>query len=311
MSASQLCSVLVTERPVLLAPMAKIASGRLAKAVTDAGGLGVLGGGYGDLEWIDREMEIVGDTPVGIGLITWNMAAGALDVVLERHRPKVVWMSFGDPCPHLPMIAEAGAVSICQVGTVGEAVAAVDAGADVIVAQGSEAGGHGRQGRSLFGLIPAVKGAIGDTPLVAAGGISTLAGFEAAVALGASGVAVGTAFYASEEAADIDAAKQKIVASTGDDTVHSQIYDIVRGPQWPAGYSGRSIRTALTDTWTGREKEIGEAERERLVAQHAAAAETGDLDVRVVWAGEGIDAITSVPPAAEIVQRFPLVLITP
>lgn len=171
--------------------------------------------------------------------------------------------------------------------------------------RGSEAGGHGRQGRSLFGLLPAISAAIPDTPLVAAGGISTQDGFEAAHALGAAGVALGTAFYATVESADVMAAKERIVASTGDDTVHSLVYDLARGPMWPAGYTGRSLRTPWTDTWAGREHELSEADQAELVAQHAAAAAAADLSVRVVWAGEGIDAIDDVVAAADVVRRFP------
>lgn len=135
-SSAQLCDVLGIERPVLLAPMAKIAGGALTRAVSDAGGLGILGGGYGNPEWIAAEMDVVGDTRVGVGLITWNMAAGAVEAVLAAHQPAAMWMSFGEPGPHIATIREAGAVAICQVGTVAEAVDAVDAGAQVIVAQG-------------------------------------------------------------------------------------------------------------------------------------------------------------------------------
>ena len=300
-----LCQTLGIQRPVLLAPMAKIAGGRLTRAVSDAGGLGVLGGGYGNLEWIRHEMGHVGDTAIGIGLITWNMAPGSVEAVLEAHRPAAVWLSFGDPTPHITTIHSAGAKAICQVGTVDEAVAAADAGADVIVAQGSEAGGHGRPGRALFGLLPAISAAIPNTPLVAAGGISTAAGFNAAHALGAAGVAIGTAFYATREAADVDAAKQRIVESRGDDTVHSVVYDLARGPQWPAGYTGRSIRTAITDTWAGREHELSADQQTELASAHAAAAADNDMSVRVVWAGGGIDAITAVQDAASVVHRFP------
>lgn len=304
-SSAELCRTLGIERPVLLAPMARIAGGRLTKAVSAAGGLGVLGGGYGNADWIAAEMEVVGDTRVGIGLITWNMEDGAVASVLAAHSPAAVWLSFGDPVPHIPLIREAGAVVICQISTVDEAVTAVEAGADVIVAQGSEAGGHGRPGRSLFGLLPAISAAIPDTPLVAAGGISNAAGFAAAQALGAAGVALGTAFYATEESSDIPAAKQRIVESRGDDTLHSVVYDLVRGPQWPEGYTGRSIRTTVTDTWAGREHQlVGEA-REELVAQHARAAESGDLSIRVVWAGEGIDSISEVGRAEAVVHQFP------
>lgn len=305
-SPQYLCGTLGIDRPVLLAPMAKIAGGRLTRAVSAAGGLGVLGGGYGNLDWIRDEMAHVGDARIGVGLITWNMAPGSVEAVLEAHAPAAMWMSFGDPVLHIETIHAAGAMAICQVGTVDEAVAAVEGGADVIVAQGSEAGGHGRPGRALFGLLPAISAAIPETPLVAAGGISTVEGFNAAHALGAAGVAIGTAFYATQEASDVDAAKQRIVDSRGDDTVHSVVYDLARGPQWPAGYTGRSIRTPLTDEWAGREHELSTDQQAELVAAHAAAAAADDMSVRVVWAGGGIDAITAVESAATIVERFPM-----
>lgn len=135
--------------------------------------------------------------------------------------------------PTSDTIKAAEALAICQVGTVDEAIAAASAGADVVVAQGSEAGGHGRPGRALFGLLPAISRALPETPLVAAGGINDRAGFEAANQLGAAGVALGTAYYASAEALDTDAAKQHMVSSRGDDTIHSRVYDHVRGPLCP------------------------------------------------------------------------------
>ncbi len=291
------------QRPVLLAPMAKIAGGRLAAAVSQAGGLGFVGGGYGDQGWIAEQMQHCVDRPVGIGLITWNMNQGAVTAALE-HEPVAVWLSFGDPTPHIAEIHEAGAAAVCQVGTVAEAVAAADAGADVIVAQGSEAGGHGRTNRTLFGLLPAISAACPDVPLVAAGGINNAAGLRAAQSLGAAGVALGTALYATVEANDVDAAKQRLVESTGDDTVHSVVYDLIRGPEWPAEYSGRSLRTTLTDEWAGREDELRPVVAP-LVEDHTRAAAEADMSVRVVWAGEGVGAIEVVATAAEVVERFP------
>ncbi|MEN8239900.1 MAG: nitronate monooxygenase [Actinomycetota bacterium] len=302
-SPEYLCDILDIERPVLLAPMAAVAGGALAKAVTDSGGFGILGGGYGDPDWITREMIAVGDADVGIGLITWSMADGVLDAALA-HEPAAMWMSFGDPSPHIPAIHASGAAVICQVSNVAEAIVAADAGADVIVAQGSEAGGHGRSGRSLFGLLPAISAAIPDVALVAAGGISDRRGYEAARALGASGVALGTAFYATEEASDVPEAKQRLVESNGDDTLRCIVYDLVRGPEWPAQYDGRCIRTEFTDEWVGREDELRTAV-EPLVARYTEAVEQSDMTFRVVWAGEGLDAIDAVRPADDIVRRFP------
>ncbi len=283
--------------------MAKIAGGRLASAVSAAGGLGFVGGGYGDPAWIAEQMGLVGDEPVGIGLITWNMVDGAVESALE-HQPSAVWLSFGDPCPHIGTIRDAGARAVCQVGTVREAMDAAAAGADVLVAQGSEAGGHGRTNRTLFGLLPAIAAACPDVPLVAAGGISDASGLRAAQALGASGVALGTALYATVEANDVDPAKQRLVDATGDDTVHSVVYDLIRGPEWPAGYSGRSLRTSLTDEWAGREEDLRPVVAP-FIEDHNRAAAEADMSVRVVWAGEGVDAVRSVEPAAAVIERFP------
>ncbi len=300
---ADLCDLLGIERPVLLAPMAKIAGGALASAVSDAGGLGILGGGYGDTAWLDEQAKLTGDSRVGIGLITWNMSETAVADALA-YKPAALWLSFGEPAPHIPLIHEAGAVAICQVASLNEAMTAIEAGADVIVAQGSESGGHGRSGRSLFGLLPAIRAAAPEIPLVAAGGISDAAGFEAARALGADGVALGTALYATNEARDADAAKQRLVTATGDDTIRCTLYDKVRGPDWPEGYDGRCVRTDLTDEWAGREHELTASELEPMVAQHTQAATDADMSIRVLWAGEGLDAITEIRPAAEVVQQF-------
>lgn len=283
--------------------MAKIASGRLAAAVSNAGGFGFVGGGYGDVAWIDAQMTEIGSARVGIGLITWNMGDNAVAAVLS-HRPAAVWLSFGDPAPYADEIKAAGTILVCQVGSVAEAVAAADAGADVIVVQGNESGGHGQGNRALFGLLPAVVAEVGPLPVVAAGGISGLDGYEAALAFGASGVALGTALYATEEADDVDEAKQRLVAGGGDDTVRSLVYDIARGPEWPEEYTGRSLRTTMTDRWAGREDEM-RTRTEAVQAEHQRAASENDMSVRVIWAGEGIDGITAVRPAADVVRLFP------
>lgn len=301
----RLCRTLGIQRPVMCAPMAKIAGGRLAAAVSDAGGFGVLGGGYGDAGWIEREMAEVGESRVGIGLITWNMSDDAVANALA-YNPAAVWLSFGDVAPHVGPIKDSDSMLICQVGAVAEAVAAAEAGAEVIVAQGNESGGHGQSNRALFGLLPAVVAAVDPIPVVAAGGIVNRAGYDAAVAFGAAGVALGTAFYATEEAADVEAAKQRLVEAGGDDTVRSLVYDIARGPEWPSEYSGRSLRTGLTDRWAGNEDEM-RTQATTIQAEHDKAASESDMSVRVVWAGEGIDGIDAVRPAADLVRDFPAI----
>ncbi len=301
----RLGEVLGIHRPVLCAPMARIAGGRLAAAVSSAGGLGFLGAGYGDPGWLGEEMTHVPDSSaVGIGLITWHMAPTAVRDALV-HQPKAIWLSFGDPAPHIPEIHEAGALAVCQVGRVAEAVAAADAGADVVVVQGSEAGGHGRAGRALFGLVPEVADAV-DVPIVAAGGISEPRGLRAATELGAAGVALGTALYATDEALDVEEAKRHLVATDGDSTVQSRVYDHVRGPLWPDEYVGRSVATELTNTWAGREDSMAadlDGIRDRYVEDVAQA----NMERRVVWAGEGVGAIDAIVPASSVVEAFPAI----
>ena len=210
-----LCTKLGIARPVLLAPMAKIAGGRLAASVSDAGGLGLLGGGYGDLDWIVHEWRAAGGSRIGIGLITWRLDEPTLAAVLEL-QPVAVWLSFGEAAFGIEAIHEADAVAIVQVATEAEATTALEGGVDVLVAQGTESGGHGRPQLATLELVDHLSRLAPATPVVAAGGMTTRADFDRALARGASGVALGTAFYATSEAADVDLAKQQLVASSGE-----------------------------------------------------------------------------------------------
>ena len=197
-----LTDTLDIRHPVLLAPMDLVADGKLAAAVSSAGGFGILGGGYGDETWLKKELDVAGKARVGVGFITWSMARQPrlLDVTLER-KPAAVMLSFGDPAPHADRIKRAGALLICQVQTAAMAKDAVAKGADIIVAQGTEGGGHGGS-VSTMPLVPAIVDAVGNSvPVVAAGGIADGRGLAAALMLGAIGVLLGTRFYASSEAA--------------------------------------------------------------------------------------------------------------
>jgi nitronate monooxygenase len=303
-AVTALRTALGIEVPLLGAPMARIAGGRLAAAVSEAGGLGFLGGGYGDLDWLDRELDGVGPAAVGVGLITWRLDGQphVLDRVLER-RPRAVWLSYGDPSPYVDRVRRAGAVVVCQVLDVASATAALQAGADVLVVQGSEAGGHGRAGRGLLTLLPAVVAHAGGVPVVAAGGIATGRQLAACWALGAAGAALGTRLYATHEAADAAEAKQRLVDAAGDDTLHTTVFDLLRGPEWPAGYSGRAIANDATRRWHGHEADLVpvlDGERERYRRDAAA----GDLRSRVVWAGEAVDHVHAVEPAAAVVRAI-------
>ena len=268
-----------------------------------AGGLGLLGGGYGDGDWIDREWARAGNARIGCGFITWSLAKKPelLDRALA-HQPVALMLSFGDPRPFAPKIKAAGARLICQVQTLTQAREAIEAGADVIVAQGTEAGGHGMS-EPLFTLLPQVVDAWPRASVAAAGGIADGRGLAAALLLGAEGVLMGTRFYASQEADGHPEAKRRIVAAEGGQTVRSIVFDLTRGMRWPPAYTGRLLRNRHLETWLGRESEL-EARMEEAEREYAAARERGDFDVAGVIAGEACALIHDVPPAGEIVERI-------
>jgi nitronate monooxygenase len=293
---------LAIRHPVLLAPMGAISGGRLAAAVTRAGGFGFVGPGYHDQEWIERELDAAEGERVGVGFITWHLARDPqrLTATLAR-RPAAIMLSFGDAAPFVDEIRRAGVLLLVQVQTLRAAREALALGADVLVAQGTEAGGHGAA-RALFPLLPAVVDAAGPVPVVAAGGISDGRGLAAALTLGAAGALLGTRFYAAAESLAHPRARAHLIAASGDDTLRTRVFDIVRNLDWPAPFTGRAIQNDFTRTWNGREAELAKAPAEG--PRYAAANAAGDYDTAVLWAGEGADFVTEVEPAARIVARI-------
>jgi nitronate monooxygenase len=293
--------------PILLAPMGFVSGGALAAAVSAAGGLGLIGGGYAETEWLNREFAAAGNQRIGCGFITWSMARrpAALDETL-RHAPAAVMLSFGDAAPFIPRIKRADALAICQVQSVRQARQVLDGGADIIVAQGSEAGGHG-EARATFPLVPAVADLAAqsgrDVLVVAAGGIADGRGLAALLMLGADAALVGTRFLASTESLVAPAAKARVVSASGDDTLRTRVFDIARGYDWPEEYSGRALVNRFSKTWHGQEDALiaaGADERRR----YAAAAAADDIDTALVFAGEGVDLIHDIEPAEVILNRI-------
>jgi len=292
--------------PVLLAPMDVVADAKLTTAVTAAGGFGILGGGYGDEQWLARELDALARSKArfGVGFITWSMAKQPqlLDLALER-KPAAVMLSFGDPAPFAERIKRSGAILICQVQSLTLAKAAVASGADIIVAQGTEGGGHGAA-RGLVTLVPEVVDAVGaKVPVVAAGGIADGRGLAAALMLGASGVLLGTRFYATEEAAGAQAAKERIRSATGDDTLRSIVFDISRRNVWPTPFTGRCLRNAYLERWYGREVELLR-DQESEAARYAAARSEENFDVAAVIAGESSGLVREIASARAVVERI-------
>lgn len=303
-------SMLGVEHPILLAPMDIVADARLTMAVANAGAYGFLGGGYGDKPWLTQELARLaplareGGLSFGIGFITWSLARSPdlLDIALE-HRPGAVWLSFGDPAPFAQRIRAAGAKLVCQVQTEAMAKAALDAGADILVAQGAEAGGHGVS-RGTLSLVPAVVDLAGPrVPVVAAGGIADGRGLAACLMLGAAGVALGTRFYATVEAAGFEAAKQRIVAASGDDSLRSVVFDISRSNVWPAPFTGRCLLNEHLRRWCGRELDLLRA-IEVEGPRYAAARTAGDMETAAVIAGESAGLIHDIPSAGAVIERM-------
>lgn len=292
------------EHPILLAPMAGVAGGQLAAAVSRAGGLGMIAAGYGGADGLERELRVAGGVRVGIGFITWTLATGTelLNVALA-HRPAAVWLSFGDPTALAPVVHAAGARLVCQVQTARQAQEALSAGADVLVAQGSEAGGHGGNTRSTFTLVPEVVDLAAGTavPVLAAGGIADGRGLAAALALGADGVVIGSRFVASDEALLSPAARNLVVNATGDDTIRTNAYDVARELSWPTEYTGRLIRNQFIDTWHGREAALA-TQMPELREQFATAVANDDFTIASVHVGESAGLIHDVRPAADILD---------
>ncbi len=298
-----LTRLLGIEHPILLAPMGSAAGGKLAAAVTNAGGLGLIGSGYANADAIRKELIEAGNTRVGIGFILWALERNpsALDVALDA-KPAAVMLSFGDPRPFTGRIREAGCKIICQVQTLSQAREAAAAGADIIIAQGRDAGGHSGTTRGTMGLVPAVVDAVGPIPVVAAGGIADGRGLAAALALGAAGVSMGTRFTASQESLWDQAMKAATLAAGGDQTEQTRVFDVVRGAPWPAIYPGRALRNAFSARWHGHEQALAADQQGQETAYLATA--TDDFATRVVWAGEGVDLIDDIPTASQIIERI-------
>jgi nitronate monooxygenase len=303
--STSITKLLGISHPILLAPMDLVADARLTVAVTAAGGFGILGGGYGDEQWLARELDLLDQshTRFGVGFITWSLAKQPklLDLALE-HKPTAVVLSFGDPRPFVDRIKRSGAIVICQIQSIALAKEAAAAGTDVLIAQGTEAGGHGVS-RGLVSILPEVVDVIGTRiPVLAAGGIADGRGLAAALMLGASGVVMGTRFYATHEAAGAAAAKERIRAATGDDTLRSIVFDISRRNVWPAPFTGRCLRNIHLDRWFGRELELLRYQEEEST-RYAAARRDNDFDIAAVIAGESSGLVRDITSAREVVER--------
>ena len=303
---TRLTERLAIEHPILSAPMAFAAGGQLAAAVTNAGGLGLIGGVYGDGDWLDAQFQAAGNARVGCGFITWNVPdMTVLGAVLARS-PDMLMLSFGDPSPFAPTILDNGTRLACQVQSLRDAKRAADCGATLIVGQGAEAGGHG-ESRATTTLVPEVADWLAvhhpDILIVAAGGIADGRGLAAALMLGADGVLVGSRFWASEEAIVHPAMVKAAIEATGDDTIRSSVMDIARHLKWPERYTARVLKNAFTERWHDDiEGLLAVADTE--AAKWREAWQAGDTTTANTFVGEATGLIDAVLPAGEIVTAM-------
>ena len=294
--------------PVMLAPMDTFADGALAAAVSRAGGLGVIGAGYRDADWLGTQFATAAGTPVGVGFIGWRLAEQPelLELALA-HSPAAVIISFGDPTPFADALRAAGVPMLVQINDLDEARRAIDLGANTIIAQGGEAGGHGKGARATFTLVPEVADLVAaeapDTLVLAAGGVADGRGLAAALALGADGALVGTRLWATREAPVSSAARQRTLAAHCDDTVRTGVFDIVRGFAWPTGYTGRTLRNEFVRRWLGNENRL-RTELPAAQDTYRAAVEAEDFTIAGIHIGEDIGLIDDTPTVADVLDRM-------
>ena len=305
--SNRLTRTLDIRHPIVSAPMAFAAGGALAAAVSAAGGLGLIGGGYGDSTWLDEQFAVAAGCRVGVGFITWSLrkSPSLLTDALKRG-PAAVMLSFGDPRPFVEEIRKSGALVICQCQNVDHVWDAIDVGADVVVAQGAEAGGHGAL-RGTLSFVPEAADLLAahspSTLLLAAGGIADGRGLAAALMLGADGVLVGTRLWASAEALVHARHHDAIVGANGDETIRTTVVDIARQIPWPRGFTARVRQNAFTRRWHGHEDQL----KENVAVEgprYRQAYSEGDPDNTAVWFGEAAGLIHAVEPASAIVERM-------
>ena len=285
--------------------MAGWSGGELAGAVGAAGALGMIGvGGATPTGWLPEQAKLArANGPFGVGLMSWVLERRPelLDAVLAEE-PAAVSLSFGDPAPFVERVRKAGAIAMSQVQDAEKAERAVAAGVDVLVAQGTDAGGH--TGR--VGTMPLLQkvleiGERAGRPVLAAGGIGTGRGIAGVLAMGASGAWIGTRFCATRESTGTGEAKRLILGADETATVHTRVFDLVQGIPWPEEFAGRAIRNSFSDRWHGRETLL---EEQRSIVGPEFEAARGNYAEDFVYAGQAAGLVGDVPSAGDLVDRL-------
>jgi len=307
MIRTPVCDLLDIEHPIALGGMGSIQSADLVAAVSRAGGLGAMGCHYLTPEQVRAGTAAIRERtnkPFGLNFLVFDVNEDAFAAALAL-RPSVIAFAWPrrdqDVKPYIARAHDAGAKVTFMAGGVPDAVRAAQAGADVIIAQGTEGGGHvGWQ--TTMTLVPMVVDAVAPVPVLAAGGIADGRGLAAALSLGADGVLLGTRFLASEESPLHPNFKQSILDSDGHDTLLSELPDIAAGLVWPGAMS-RSRRNRFIERWAGREWALRQNRAEALASIRAARG-SGETAEAVLSMGQDAGLIHEILPAGEIVARI-------
>jgi NAD(P)H-dependent flavin oxidoreductase YrpB (nitropropane dioxygenase family) len=302
---TSICDLLGIVHPIVLGGMGSATTAPLVAAVSNAGAFGTLGTSAFDAATLESEIAAIQertDKPFGVNHLLFQIQEDMFNVTL-RARPTVAafaWARRDQNLHHyFGRAHDAGCKVMHMAGEVPEALRAAEAGADVIVAQGTEAGGHVGWMASLP-LVPMMVKAVAPLPVLCAGGIGDGRGLAAALALGAEGVLLGTRFMATPEAPIHPNFKQAIVKSDGHDTVLTEIPDLASQRVWPGAMS-RAQRNQFIERWAGREWAIRQNATE-IGKQLAAARAAGDVDNASLSFGQDAGVIDSIKSVKEVVQ---------
>ncbi len=300
------CDLFGIPHPVVLGGMGSGTSPELVVAVSNAGGLGVqgcAGRSPAQIAGLAQAIRAATDRPFGLNLLLFQADEVAVEAVLAA-APAVFSTAWPRPDQDLAaLFARAhatGAKVMHMASTVHEARRAAESGADVVVAQGSEGGGHvGLMGTLV--LVPQVVRSVAPVPVLAAGGVSDGAGLAAAIVLGAEGVLLGTRFLATAESPLPLAYKQAICASDGHDTLLTELPDVVAGQVWPGAFA-RVLRNRFVQEWLGREGEVRQR-RAELLRRIQRARDEGDVENGALLIGQDAGLIQTIDAAGDVVQR--------